>query len=302
MYELIAANKRNSWMLAVIMLALLCALGFFIGQAWGAWQIGVAVALIIALVMALTSFFGGASIVMGVSGAREIEKRDNPQLFNVVEEMAIAGGLPMPRVFVINDSAPNAFATGRDPQHAMVAVTTGLLDKLNRSELQGVIAHEMSHIRNYDIVFAMMMAVMVGVIALLCDFFLRSTFYGVGRRSSRRSKGGGGGFVVLIALLLAILAPLVSKLIQLAVSRQREYLADASAVELTRDNEGLASALEKISGDKEVLEVANRATQHLYIVNPIKPFENRAKALFSTHPPIKERVARIRSIVPGHAV
>jgi heat shock protein HtpX len=302
MYELIAANKRNSWMLAVIMLALLCALGFFIGQAWGAWQIGVAVALIIALVMALTSFFGGASIVMGISGAREIRKRDNPQLFNVVEEMAIAGGLPMPRVFVINDSAPNAFATGRDPQHAMVAVTTGLLDKLNRSELQGVIAHEMSHIRNYDIVFAMMMAVMVGVIALLCDFFLRSTFYGVGRRSSRRSKGGGGGFVVLIALLLAILAPLVSKLIQLAVSRQREYLADASAVELTRDNEGLASALEKISGDKEVLEVANRATQHLYIVNPIKPFENRAKALFSTHPPIKERVARIRSIVPGHAV
>jgi len=300
MYELIAANKRNSWMLAVVMLLLLCALGFFIGQAWGAWQIGVAGALIVALVMALTSFFGGAKIVMGISGAREIQKRDNPQLFNVVEEMAIAGGLPMPRVFVISDSAPNAFATGRDPQHAMVAVTTGLLDKLNRSELQGVIAHEMSHIRNYDIVFAMMMAVMVGVIALLCDFFLRSTFYGVGRRSSRRSKGGGG-IVVLIAILLAILAPIVSKLIQLAVSRQREYLADASAVELTRDNEGLASALEKISGDKEVLEVANRATQHLYIVNPIKPFENRAKALFSTHPPIKERVGRIRAIVPGHA-
>jgi heat shock protein HtpX len=215
--------------------------------------------------------------------------------------MAIAGGLPMPRVFVINDSAPNAFATGRDPQHAMVAVTTGLLDKLNRGELQGVIAHEMSHIRNYDILFAMMMAVMVGVIALLCDFFLRSTFYGVGRRSSRRSKSGGGGILVLVAILLAILAPLVSKLIQLAVSRQREYLADASAVELCRDNEGLASALERISGDKELLEVANRATQHLYIVNPIKPFEDRAKALFSTHPPIKERVARIRSIVPGHA-
>jgi heat shock protein HtpX len=301
MYELITANKRNSWMLALVMLVLLCALGFFIGSAWGAWQIGLAVALIVALVMALTSFFGGGGILMGISRAREIQKRDNPQLFNVVEEMAIAGGLPMPRVFVINDSAPNAFATGRNPEHAMVAVTTGLLDKLNRSELQGVIAHEMSHVRNYDILFAMMMAVMVGVVALLSDFFLRSTFYGMGRRSSKRSKGGGGGIIVLIAILLAILAPIVSKLIQLAVSRQREYLADASAVELTRDNEGLASALEKISGDKEVLEVANRATQHLYIVNPIKPFEDRAKALFSTHPPIKERIGRIRSIVPGHA-
>jgi len=298
MYELITANKRNSWMLALVMLVLLCAVGFFIGAAWGTWQIGLAIALIVAAVMALTSFFGGGRIVMGISGAREIQKRDNPQLFNVVEEMAIAGGVPMPRVFIINDSAPNAFATGRNPEHAMVAVTTGLLDKLNRSELQGVIAHEMSHIRNYDILFAMMMAVMVGVIALLCDFFLRSTFYGMGRRSSRRSKGGGGGIFVLLAILLAILAPLVSKLIQLAVSRQREYLADASAVELCRDNEGLASALAKISGDKEVLEVANRATQHLYIVNPIKPFENRAKALFSTHPPIKERIGRIRSIVP----
>ena len=301
MYELIAANKRNSWLLTVVMLVLLCGVGFAIGAAWGAWQFGLIVAVIIALVMGLSSYFGGGRIVMGISGAREIQKRDSPQLFNVVEEMAIAGGLPMPRIFIINDTAPNAFATGRNPQHAMVAVTTGLLDKLNRSELQGVIAHEMSHVRNYDILFAMMMAVMVGVIALLSDFFLRSTFWGVGgRRSSRREKGGGG-LLVLLAIVLAILAPLFSKLIQLAVSRQREYLADASAVELCRDNEGLASALEKISGDKEVLEVANRATQHLYIVNPIKPFETRAKALFSTHPPINERVARIRSILPGDA-
>jgi len=301
MYELIAANKRNSWLLTVVMLMLLCGVGLAIGAAWGTWQFGLIVALIIALVMGLSSYFGGGRIVMGISGAREIQKRDSPQLFNVVEEMAIAGGLPMPRIFIINDTAPNAFATGRNPQHAMVAVTTGLLDKLNRSELQGVIAHEMSHVRNYDILFAMMMAVMVGVIALLSDFFLRSTFWGVGgRRSSRREKGGGGLLVVL-AIVLAILAPLFSKLIQLAVSRQREYLADASAVELCRDNEGLASALEKISGDKEVLEVANRATQHLYIVNPIKPFETRAKALFSTHPPINERVARIRSIIPSPA-
>jgi heat shock protein HtpX len=301
MYELIAANKRNSWLLTVVMLVLLCGLGVAIGAAWGTWQFGLIVALIIVLVMGLSSYFGGGRIVMGISGAREIQKSENPQLSNVVEEMAIAGGLPMPRIFIINDTAPNAFATGRNPQHAMVAVTTGLLDKLNRSELQGVIAHEMSHVRNYDILFAMMMAVMVGVIALLSDFFLRSTFWGVGgRRSSRREKGGGG-LLVILAIVLAILAPIFSKLIQLAVSRQREYLADASAVELCRDNEGLASALEKISGDKEVLEVANRATQHLYIVNPIKPFETRAKALFSTHPPINERVKRIRSIVPRTA-
>jgi len=301
MYELIAANKRNSWLLTVVMLVLLCGVGVAIGAAWVTWEIGLIAALIIALVMGLSSYFGGGRIVMGISGAREIQKRDHPQLFNVVEEMSIAGGLPMPRIFIINDTAPNAFATGRNPQHAMVAVTTGLLDKLNRSELQGVIAHEMSHIKNYDILFAMMMAVMVGAIALLSDFFLRSTFWGVGgRRSSRRDKGGGG-ILVLVAIVLAILAPIFSKLIQLAVSRQREYLADASAVELCRDNEGLASALEKISGDKEVLEVANRATQHLYIVNPIKPFEKRAKALFSTHPPINERVQRIRSIVQDPA-
>jgi len=300
MYELIAANKRNSWLLAIVMFGVLCALGFVIGGAWGSWQVGLALALIVAIVMAVSSYFSGGAILMGVSGAREIRKQDHPQLFNVVEEMTIAGGLPMPRIFVIDDTAPNAFATGRDPEHSMVAVTTGLLDKMNRSELQGVIAHEMSHIKNYDILFGMMMAVMVGVIALLCDFFLRSTFRGMGRRSSRRGKGGAaGGIFLLIALVLAILAPFISKLIQLAVSRQREYLADASAVLLTRDTEGLASALQKISSDKEVLEVANRATQHLYIVNPIKPFEDRAKALFSTHPPIQERIRRIRSVVLG---
>jgi len=297
MYELIAANKRNSWLLAIVILLLLCAVGAAIGANWGAWQIGLIMALIITLVMALSSYYAGGRIVMGISGAREIRKIDHPQLFNVVEEMCIAGGLPLPRIFIIQDTAPNAFATGRNPDHSMVAVTTGLLDKLNRSELQGVIAHEMSHIRNYDILFAMMMAVMVGVIALLCDFFMRSTFYGAGR--SRRRDNKGGGLFLLLAILLAIFAPIASKLIQLAVSRQREYLADASAVELCRDNEGLASALQKISGDKEVLEVANRATQHLYIVNPIKPFEKRAKALFSTHPPIDDRVRRIRSILPG---
>jgi heat shock protein HtpX len=227
MYELIAANKRNSWLLAIVILLLLCGVGAAIGANWGSWEVGLVIALIITLVMALSSYYAGGSIVMGISRAREISKSDHPQLFNVVHEMCIAGGLPMPRIFIIDDTAPNAFATGRDPEHSMVAVTTGLLDKLNRSELQGVIAHEMSHIRNYDILFAMMMAVMVGVIALLCDFFLRSTFYGAGRRRRRDSKGGG--LLVVLAILLAILAPIASKLIQLAVSRQREYLASSSS-------------------------------------------------------------------------
>jgi heat shock protein HtpX len=203
----------------------------------------------------------------------------------------------MPAIYVIDDSAPNAFATGRDPEHASVAITTGLMEKLSRDELQGVMAHELSHVGNRDILFATMVGIMVGSIVLIADFFLRSFIWGGGRRRSRDSRGGGGGAIlVLIALLFAILAPLFAKLLQLAVSRQREYLADASAVKLTRYPEGLASALEKIARDREVLEVANRATQHLYIVNPIKPFEKRAKSLFSTHPPLEERVARLRSM------
>jgi heat shock protein HtpX len=245
--------------------------------------------------MTMSSYYGGKKIVLATSHAKRVDRRYNQQLFNIVEEMSIASGLPMPEVYVVNDSAPNAFATGRDPQHSAVAVTTGLLDKLDRDELTGVIAHEMSHIRNYDIRYMMLMGVLVGVVALLSDFMLRSFFWG-GGSNRRRGKGGGAWPLLILALVLAILAPIISKLIQLAVSRRREFLADASAAELTRFPEGLARALLKISGDKEVLEVANRATQHLYIVNPIKSFESRAKTLFSTHPPIQERVQRLRSM------
>jgi heat shock protein HtpX len=245
--------------------------------------------------MSLSTYYGGKKLVLAASHAKKVDKRYNQQLYNVLEEMSIASGTPMPELYVINDSAPNAFATGRDPQHAAVAVTTGLLDKLDRDELTGVIAHEMSHIKNFDIRYMMLMGVLVGLVALLSDFMLRSFFWGGGRRRSR--NGGGGAWLLLIlALVLAILAPIISKLIQLAVSRKREYLADASAAQFTRYPEGLASALLKISGDREVLEVANRATQHLYIVNPIKSFEARAKTLFSTHPPIAERVRRLRTM------
>jgi heat shock protein HtpX len=299
----VARNRRNSWLLVGVVALVLAALGGAIGYAtdfgWG----GVIVALVLATVLSIGSYFAGDSLVLASSGAKEIPVADPPdeykQLVNVVTEMSIAGGLPMPRVYVINDSAPNAFATGRDPRHASVAATTGLISKMDREELQGVIAHEMSHVGNYDIRFALLVGVLVGSIALLADWFLRFTFWGGGRRSSNDDNKGGGGLLIIlfvIALVLAVIAPLIGRLVQLAVSRRREELADVSAVELTRNPLGLARALRTISDDPEVLEVANRATQHLYIVNPIKSFENRAKSMWDTHPPIAERIAILQRI------
>ena len=215
--------------------------------------------------------------------------------------MSLAAGVPMPAVYVIDDTAPNAFATGRDPEHASIAITTGLLQKLDREELQGVIGHELSHVRNYDIRFTLLVGVLVGSIALLADMYLRIGFWtgfgGRGRRSSDSSDSGGLGVIVLVvSIVLAILAPIAARLVQLAVSRQREYLADASAVELTRNPTGLENALIKIAVDQEPLEVANRATQHLYIVNPMKKLSDRGIGLFSTHPPILDRVNRLRGM------
>jgi heat shock protein HtpX len=218
---------------------------------------------------------------------------------NVVQELAIAASVPMPKVYLIDDTAPNAFATGRDPAHASVAITTGLLEKLDREELQGVIGHELSHVRNFDIRFSLLVGVLVGSVALLADFFLRATFWGGvgGRRSSSSDRGGGlQAIMFVVAIVLAILAPIAARLVQMAVSRQREYLADASSVELTRNPRGLERALAVIASDKEVLEVANRATQHLYFTNPIKKFEDRRSGLFSTHPPIVERINRLRQL------
>jgi len=312
-HDLIHQNKRNSFLLAVLFSGFVIGLAGLMGYAYAGvympdqvYEIALGAMIIAAgltVILLLISYFGGAGTVLAISRARPLAREDDPQLYNVVEEMCIAAGLPVPKIYIIDDTAPNAFATGRKPENAAVAITAGLREKLDRSELQGVIAHEISHIRNYDILFAMMMAVMLGVVVLLCDYFLRGLWYGGRFRAgrSRRSSGGkssGGGAAVLlvVAIILSIVAPIIAKLIQLAVSRQREYLADASAVDLTRNPEGLACALEKIASDKEVLEVANRATQHLYIVNPIKPFEERAKKLFATHPPIKERIERIRAL------
>lgn len=301
-YAQIAANKRQSVLLALIVAALLGLLAFAIGYGvTGSSAASVPIfagVVILSLLVAVGTLYAGDGLVLAASQAHEVGEADAPQLINVVRELAIAADVPMPRVYVIDDSAPNAFATGRDPRHASVAITTGLLEKLDREELQGVIGHELSHVRNYDIRFTLLVGVLVGSVALLADMFLRFTFWG-GGRSSRSREGGGGGaqaLIFVLALVLAVLAPIAARLVQLAVSRQREYLADASSVEVTRNPRGLERALLKIAGDKEVLEVANRATQHLYIVNPIKKFEQRASGLFSTHPPLIDRVNRLRAL------
>jgi heat shock protein HtpX len=297
----IAVNRRNSLLLIAAFLAFVAVFGYVIGYAWigdprGA-IFGLVLAFVVGTVSGLATYYGGARMVLAASRAKEITHDDAPVLFNVVEEMAIAAGLPMPKVYIIEDSAPNAFATGRDPEHASVAVTSGLLAKLDRDELQGVIAHEMSHVGNFDIRYAMLVGVLVGTTVLISDFFLRGLWFGGGR-----GRGGGGlpqVIMLIVAIALAILAPLFARLLQLSISRQREYLADATAVQLTRNPKGLADALQKISGDREVLEVANRATAHLYIANPIKKFEKRSSGLFSTHPPMEKRIEILRQMETG---
>jgi heat shock protein HtpX len=300
-YEQVAANRRNSFLMAAFVVALLALLGFAIGfgvfgsLAGGAATTGAALAF--GSIAGIGTYFAGDSLVLSVSGAKQVDETQAPQLMNVVREMAIAANVPTPRVYVIDDTAPNAFATGRDPKHASLAVTTGLLEKLDREELQGVIGHELAHVRNLDIRFSLIVGVMVGAIAILADFFLRFTFWGGGGRSRDRNGGGGAQAIVfVIAIVLAILAPLISRFIQMAVSRQREYLADASSVELTRNPYGLERALAKISGDREVLEVANRGTQHMYFTNPIKKFEQRSSNLMSTHPAVIDRINRLRQL------
>ncbi len=298
-----AANRRNSLVLIGIVTLLLAALGFTIGYATTGYVEGAfgvtTFAIVLSMLLSVGSYFAGDKLVLAASGAKEVSQEAAPQLMNVVREIAIAANVPMPKVYVIDDTAPNAFATGRDPKHASVAITTGLLQKLDREELQGVMAHELGHVRNYDIRFSLLVAVLVGSIALLADFFLRFTFWGGGRRGGGDRDRGGGGLVAImfiVAIVLAVIAPIIGRLVQLAVSRQREYLADATSVELTRNTRGIERALAKISADREVLEVANRATQHLYFTNPIKKFEERASSMFATHPNVIDRINRLREL------
>ncbi len=253
---------------------------------------------IVAIVYSFISYFWSDKIVLATSGAKEIKKKDHPELFRTVENLAIGDGIPMPRVYIINDASPNAFATGRDPKHAAVAATTGILEKLNKAELEGVLAHELSHVKNYDTRLLAITAVLVGFISLITDMFMRQLFWGgIGRDNDNRDSRAQAIFLV-IGIVLAILAPIIASLIQLAVSRRREFLADASGALLTRYPEGLASALEKISKDPRPLRTASSATAHLFIVNPFKGkgIQSSLTNLFSTHPPIAERVKILRSM------
>jgi len=299
-YDQIAANRRNSLLMGGLVVVLLALLGFAIGYALSGSLAGsvltTAFAVGLGALAGVGTYVAGDSLVLAVSGAKEVDEAQAPQLMNVVREMAIAANVPMPRVYFMDDTAPNAFATGRDPAHASIAVTTGLLEKLDREELQGVIGHELSHVRNLDIRFSLVVGVMVGAIAMLADFFLRFTFWGGGRSRDRGGGNSAQAVVFVIAIVLAILAPVISRFIQLAVSRQREYLADASSVGITRNPYGLERALAKISADREVLEVANRGTQHMYFTNPIKKFEDRSSGLMSTHPRIVDRINRLRQL------
>lgn len=306
-HDLIDRNRRNSALLVVgfvvlvgLVVAVLSA-ALMGGDPASSLGVG-AVALVLAGLVAAWAYYRGDRAVLRMSGARRVERAEDPELYNVVEEMAIAAGVPAPPVHLIEDTALNAFATGRDPEHAAVAITRGLRERLSRAELQAVMAHELSHVRHYDIRLSLLLATLVGLVVLLCDFFwrtLRLRFWvGGGRRG--RGDGGGGmlGVVILVAaLLLSVLAPLLARVIQLAASRQREYLADAGAVALTRNPEAMISALRKLGGDEEVLEAANRATAHLYIVQPIKKFEKRAQGLLSTHPPLEERIRRLQALL-----
>lgn len=294
-YEQIAHNRRLSIVICVVFVGLVLLLGWVLGELWRMPWVGLAVALGISLGSVYTAYYNSDQIVLRMSRARPLQKAEHPHLFHTVEGLALAAGIPTPRCYVIADPAPNAFATGRDPDHGVVCVTTGLLDRMNRLELEGVVAHEISHIKNYDTRLQCLVVVLVGTTVLLSDWILRSFFWGGGRRRSRGGGGQAAALLLLVGLVLALLAPVVAQLLRLAVSRRREFLADASAALLTRYPEGLASALEKLARDPQPLKSANKATAHLYIVNPLKG-RGWASSLFSTHPPIEERIRRLRSM------
>ena len=297
-YDRIGANRRNTFLLLFVFVALLAGASIALGIVLGLPYPFAPLLIIPFLIIALIMYYRSPQVTLALSQARQVTKDDEPELHRTVENLCIGAGLPMPKVYVIEDGSPNAFATGRDPDHAAIAVTRGLLQKLDKLELEGVIAHELSHIGNYDIRVMTIVVVLVGLTALMADFALRLTLFGAGRRSSNRGRGGGAGVAIIyaIALVAIILTPIAAQLIRFAVSRQREFLADASAALLTRYPEGLARALEKISTDPDPLEVANKATAHLYINNPLREHKSLLNSLFSTHPPVEERIGLLRAM------
>ena len=295
-YDAAAANRWRTVVLIAVFTAIIALLGYFVGEyfAPGGGLAALPFAFALAVGSGLASYFAGDQIILAQSRASEIGPDQEKVLHDVVESLALGLGIPTPKLYVIEDSAPNAFATGRDPRHASVVVTRGLLDKMDRTELEGVIAHELSHVGNRDIRVMLLVTILVGTVALLADWMWRSFFWTRGGRRER--DGGGNAIIAVIAIALALLTPIIATLIQLAVSRQREYLADASGALLTRYPSGLASALRKIAADPEPLEVANKATASLYIANPLKDAPAFFDHLFDTHPPIEERIRRLEAM------
>ncbi len=294
MYQQIDSNKRNTWILIGLFTGLLAAVGYVLGAVNGDWGGGLALALTISLGSTFISWFAGDKIVLFTSGAKELTDREqNRYIWNLVENLCITAGLPRPRIYIVEDESPNAFATGRDPEHASIALTTGLIRILENEELEGVIAHELSHVKNYDTRYMILVAVLVGTLTMVGDVFIHGGF----RRRSDRDSGGGA--FMIVGIIFLIVSPLIGQLIKFAISRQREYLADASGSLLTRYPEGLARALEKISQHSRPMQKASHATAHLWISNPFgeeKGIASRLSNLFSTHPPAAERIARLRGL------
>ena len=298
MFDEVRNNKIKSVLLMSFFIILIGVLGAAIGLVYGNLYFGLVMALIFGLIYSMIGFFSGDKMILSMSGARPVTKNEYPFLYHTIEGLAISAGIPAPKAYVIDDSALNAFATGKDPKNASITVTTGLLKDMNRQELEGVIAHEMSHVKNYDIRFMMLTAVLVGIVTLLSDFLLRTFLWGRGKRQ-RGSKGGGQITMVLIAagLVLAILSPIIGEMIKLAISRKREFMADANGAILTRYPPGLAGALKKIAKDADPLvDKANKATAHLFISTPFRDKTGFVAKLFSTHPPLGERIKRLESM------
>ena len=294
-----SGNKLKSAVLMTFFILIIGVLGGLLGFVYGNVYFGLAIAVIFSIFYSLFGFFAGSQMILGVSGAKPVTKKDYPYLYNTIEGLAVASGMPAPRAYVIDDSALNAFSTGRDPKNASITVTTGLLKTMNRQELEGVIGHEMSHIKNYDIRVMMLTAVLIGVVVLLSDFLLRTFLWGGARRNRNdNSRGNQLQMILIIAgLALAVLSPIISQLIQLAISRKREFAADAGSAILTRYPPGLASALGKIAKDPDPLvDKANRATAHLFISSPFRKTQGFFTNLFSTHPPIPERIKRLEEM------
>lgn len=298
-YQLIASNKRKSWFIVALFISFIVGATYFMAEGLGYGLDIVGIALIFSGVTSFASYYWSDKIILGISGARPATRKEFFDFYTVTENLVLGQKMPMPKLYVIDDTAMNAFATGRDPEHAVVCATTGLLGRLNRAEVEGVVAHELSHVQNYDIRLMSVVTILVGLVALLSDWMLRMTFFGKSKRDNNDSGSQIQIILFAVGLILAILSPIIAKLIQLAISRRREFLADASGAGMTKNPEGLAKALIKISQDKETLEVANKATAHLYFSNPLKNLHGGVgwfSGLFMTHPPVEERIKTLRSM------